>query len=103
MNTLIRIIWFLFVGWWLGLMWVGFSILTMCTLILLPVGAYMLTKTWKLMTLSETPKTIITNVINVKNEEEPKKQRKSKSKSKFCSDCGKKVNGKFCKHCGEKT
>ena len=36
----------------------------MLTIIFLPIGAYTLTKTWKIMTLAESPKNILVNVEN---------------------------------------
>ena len=64
MNILIRIIWFIFLGWWLGIIWFTLCFLLMITIIFIPVGAYALTKTWKIMTLSESPKKIMVNVEN---------------------------------------
>jgi uncharacterized membrane protein YccF (DUF307 family) len=64
MNFLVRLLWFVLVGWWLGLIWFVLSLILMITIIFLPIGAYALTKTWKIMTLAESPKKIIVNVEN---------------------------------------
>lgn len=64
MNILIRIIWFFVIGWWLGIIWFFLSLLLCLTIIFLPIGAYTMTKTWKIMTLAETPKQIMINVEN---------------------------------------
>ena len=52
MNLLIRIVWFIL------------CLLLCITIIFLPIGAYAMTKTWKVMTLAETPKAIIINIEN---------------------------------------
>ena len=64
MNFVIRFLWFVLLGWWLGIIWFMLSILLMITIIFLPIGAYTLTKTWKLMTLYESPRKIMVNVEN---------------------------------------
>jgi len=42
-------LYFLFVGWWLGLLWGTAGILIACTIILWPVGAAMVFKTPEIM------------------------------------------------------
>ena len=69
-----RIIWFILVGWWLGLFWFVGSVLLIVTIVFAPFGIYTITKTWKVMTLKESPTTILkehptTIIINIKNEE----------------------------------
>ena len=64
MNFLIRLLWFGVIGWWLGLVWFILSLSLMITIIFLPLGAYTMIKTWKIMTLSESPKKIFVNIEN---------------------------------------
>ena len=64
MNIVLRFIWFLILGWWLALIWFFLSLILCITIIFLPIGAYAMTKTWKIMTLAESPKSIIINVEN---------------------------------------
>ena len=64
MNTFLRIIWFVFVGWWLGLLWFSLSLLLCFTIVFFPIGAYALTKTWNVMTFSESPKQVIVHIEN---------------------------------------
>ena len=54
-STLIRALWFIFVGWWLAIIWIMISLILCLTLIGLPVGLWMLSKTWKIATLEENP------------------------------------------------
>jgi len=51
MNPLIRLTWFLLVGWWLGLIWLFFAMLISLTIIGLPVGMVMGWYTPKIMFL----------------------------------------------------
>ena len=60
-SALVRAIWFLFIGWWLGPLWFVLSLLTMGTIVLFPVGAYAATKTWQVMTLKASPMVVIEN------------------------------------------
>jgi uncharacterized membrane protein YccF (DUF307 family) len=59
MNVLIRLLWFIFVGWWLGMIWFGMSILLMLSIIFFPIGAYTATKTWHVMTLKTSPQKVV--------------------------------------------
>lgn len=58
MHWLIRTVWFLVVGWWLGFFWMAASLLVMCTIVLAPIGAAMLSQTGKVMMLTEDPETV---------------------------------------------
>ena len=60
-STLIRTVWFLLIGWWLGPLWFVLSLLTMGTIVLFPVGAYAATKTFQVMTLRASPTVVIKN------------------------------------------
>ncbi len=61
MGTFVRVLWFLFVGWWLGPLWLTGSILLMLSIIFFPIGALAATKTWQIMTLKSSPKQIVVN------------------------------------------
>jgi len=58
MGIVLRIIWFLVIGWFLGLVWLGLSIAIMATVIGLPLGAYMATKTWQIATFKRRPRAV---------------------------------------------
>ncbi|MBC5793268.1 MAG: SHOCT domain-containing protein [Nanohaloarchaea archaeon] len=69
-NPVVRLIWFLFIGWWLGIIWFSLSLALMLTILFLPVGAWAMTKTWKVMTLagSSGPRDAVTDVsVDVEN------------------------------------
>jgi uncharacterized membrane protein YccF (DUF307 family) len=53
-NFLIRTLYFLFVGWWLGGFWAGMGYLCCLTIILLPVGLIMLNNLPFVLTLRRT-------------------------------------------------
>ena len=59
MSVLLRTIWFLFIGWWLALLWIAFAGVLMITIIFLPVGLYMLSKTWQIATFKRKPQRVI--------------------------------------------
>lgn len=50
-GCLIQILWFAFVGWWLGAIWVGVAWLLMLTVIGLPISASMLNNVPQIMAL----------------------------------------------------
>jgi len=58
-STLARVLWFVFIGWWLGPLWFLMCLATMFTVVLFPVGAYAITKTWQVMVLSKSPTVIV--------------------------------------------
>lgn len=51
-SMLVRIIYFCFVGWWLGMFWLGIALSLMATIIGLPIGLMMINRTGAIMTLS---------------------------------------------------
>lgn len=53
MHPLLRVAWFLLVGWWLGLLWFAASLALMISVLFFPIGAYAATKTWHVMTFKE--------------------------------------------------
>lgn len=61
-HILIRIIWLTLIGWWLGPLWFLGSLLIMCTIILFPLGAYTMSKTWTVMTLKRSPGRIVNDI-----------------------------------------
>ena len=50
-GLLIRVLWFLFIGWWLGLIWVLTAWFFNLTIIGLPLGLFMINNTPQVMTL----------------------------------------------------
>lgn len=48
---LIRALWFLLVGWWLGLLWGGVAYLCCASYVLLPVGTVMFNRLPQVLTL----------------------------------------------------
>ena len=63
-STIVRILWFIFIGWWLGLVWFAGSLVLMGSILLFPIGAYLVTKTWKITTLAESPSKVVVNAQN---------------------------------------
>lgn len=61
-SLIVRIVWFIFVGWWLALLWVMIAIVACVTIIGLPLGLWMFSKTWKIASLAEDPTKIIQQV-----------------------------------------
>jgi uncharacterized membrane protein YccF (DUF307 family) len=58
-STIVRGLWFVFIGWWLGPLWFIGSLALMGSIIFFPFGAYTVTKTWSVMTLSKNPQTVV--------------------------------------------
>lgn len=54
-HLLIRAVWFFFIGWWLGLVWTIFAWLFNLTILLLPLGLWMLNRVPQIMTLRPAP------------------------------------------------
>ena len=50
-NIIIRVLWFLFVGWWVGLIVSGIAWFLNCTIIGLPLGLWMINRLPSVMTL----------------------------------------------------
>jgi uncharacterized membrane protein YccF (DUF307 family) len=50
-HLLLRVLWFFFIGWWLGLVWIIFAWLFNLTIIGLPIGVMMLNAVPQVMTL----------------------------------------------------
>lgn len=61
MGALVRTIWFVFIGWWLGPLWLLGSILLMCSIVFFPFGAYAAAKTWQITTLKTSPQQVVVN------------------------------------------
>lgn len=57
--TWLWIIWVIFIGWWLALIWFAVSIGLMLTVIGFPIGAYTATKTWHVLTLKTSPQKVV--------------------------------------------
>lgn len=60
-HPLIRVVWFLLIGWWIGIIWFCISLLTMLTGIGFLPGALSISKTWKIMFLSSSEKVVVEN------------------------------------------
>ncbi|MDP2666217.1 MAG: SHOCT domain-containing protein [Candidatus Diapherotrites archaeon] len=61
-STVVRVIWFILIGWWVALLWVILALIACLTIIGLPVGLWMFGKTWKIATLAEDPAKIVAGV-----------------------------------------
>lgn len=59
MGTLLRVVWFLLIGSWLSALWIMLSLAVTATVILAPVGLYMLSKTWQIATFKTSPTTVV--------------------------------------------
>lgn len=62
MGTLIRAVWVLLVGWWLGPLWLLGSLLLMCSIVFFPIGALAAAKTWHVTTLKTSPSKVVVEV-----------------------------------------
>lgn len=51
-SMLVRFIYFCFVGWWIGMFWLGIALGFCCSIIGLPIGLMMLNRLGAVMTLS---------------------------------------------------
>ncbi len=54
-GCLLQFLWFVFVGWWLGFIWVAIAWLLNLTLIGLPLGVWMLNRIPQVMLLRDEP------------------------------------------------
>jgi uncharacterized membrane protein YccF (DUF307 family) len=59
MGTLLRATWFVFIGWWLGIVWFLLSLMLMLSIVFFPIGVYTITKTYHVMTLKTSPTVVI--------------------------------------------
>lgn len=59
MGALLRAVWFVVIGWWLGALWFLACLMVMLSIVGFPVGAYAITKTWHVMTLKTSPTVVI--------------------------------------------
>lgn len=62
-NFLLRVIWYLFIGWWLGAWWLLFGYLCCVSVILLPVGLVMLNRLPWVLTLRQARQQTTVNVM----------------------------------------
>jgi uncharacterized membrane protein YccF (DUF307 family) len=58
-SPIVRVLWFLLIGWWAALIWLAFAVVLMLTVIGFPVGIVMLYKTWKVATLESNPTAVV--------------------------------------------
>ena len=66
MNIVLRIVWFVFVGWWVGVLWFLVACVAGITVLWYNVGLFMVADTWKVMTLKDPPREIIADVGRVR-------------------------------------
>lgn len=53
-NVLLRALWFIFFGWWMGLIWLHIGFVLCATVIFLPIGLLMLNRLPTVLTLQST-------------------------------------------------
>lgn len=58
-STILRVLWFCTIGFWLGPLWLLASVALMVSILFFPIGAYTATKTWAVMTLKSNPQTVV--------------------------------------------
>jgi uncharacterized membrane protein YccF (DUF307 family) len=54
-GLLVRVIWFLFIGWWVGFLWITLAYLFIVLIITIPIGVMMLNRVPQVMTLKARP------------------------------------------------
>lgn len=50
MEWAVRLVWFLFVGWWFTLLWLAAAVLLAILVIWYPIGLFMVANTWTVLT-----------------------------------------------------
>lgn len=63
-GFLVRALYFLFVGWWLGLVWLHIGFMLCCLVVTLPLGLIMLNRMPQIMTLKPSNTSTTVNVSN---------------------------------------
>lgn len=63
-GCLVRGLWFVFVGWWVGQIWIVFAWLAMLTIIGIPVAIWMINRVPAVLTLKGTTSQTIINVTD---------------------------------------
>jgi len=66
MTVVVRIVWFIAVGWWLGLVWFAVSILACLTAIWYNVGLFMAVNTPSVMMRKKPIREIVDDVRRVR-------------------------------------
>lgn len=74
-GCLVQILWFAFVGWWLGQAWMVAAWVCMVTIIGIPIGVWMLNRVSKVMALREPP-----SVVQITRERDGALQRQTVEK-----------------------
>jgi len=57
-----RALWFVFIGWWAGLLWFTVNMGLIFTIVLAPIGLVGIFKTWEIMTLRRDPTVVVREV-----------------------------------------
>ena len=67
MGALLRVLWFIIIGWWFGIIWFTLSLALMISVIFFPIGAYTASKTWAVMTLKTSPTKVVVEAQDKKD------------------------------------
>ncbi len=58
-GCLLQLLWFLVIGWWLGLLWIAVAWLFMVTIVGAPLGVMMLDKLPRVISLRDEPRRVV--------------------------------------------
>lgn len=59
-GCLVQLLWFIFIGWWAGLIWITIGFLLMVTIIGIPFGVVMFNQLPKVIALRQPRETVVT-------------------------------------------
>ena len=66
MNIVVRLLWFVFIGWWAGVLWFLLASVVALTVIWYNVGLFMVIHTWDVMTLKAPLRETVDTVRQVR-------------------------------------